>query len=87
MNTEEDKIDGEQKKVFERDWQLCCSVYEEKLGRFRVSVYYRVSNPEMAIRPVMDHVKTRTELGLPEQAEEFFFPPTTVQAGLRLIQD
>jgi twitching motility protein PilT len=74
-------LNEEQKKVFERDWQLCCSVYDEKLGRFRVSVYYRVSNPEMAIRPVMDHVGTRAELRLPEQAEDF----TRLSSGLVLI--
>jgi twitching motility protein PilT len=74
-------LNDEQKKVFERDWQLCCSVFDEKLGRFRVSVYYRVSNPEMAIRPVMDHIKTRVELRLPEQLEEF----TRLSSGLVLI--
>jgi len=74
-------LNEEQKKVFERDWQLCCSVYDEKLGRFRVSVYYRVSNPEMAIRPVMDHVQTRAELRLPEQTEDF----TRLSSGLVLI--
>ncbi len=74
-------LNEEQRKVFERDWQLCCSVYDEKLGRFRVSVYYRVSNPEMAIRPVMDHVLTRAELRLPEQLEDF----TRLSSGLVLI--
>jgi twitching motility protein PilT len=74
-------LNDEQKKVFERDWQLCCSVFDEKLGRFRVSVYYRVSNPEMAIRPVMDHIRTRAELRLPEQLEEF----TRMSSGLILI--
>ena len=64
-------LNEEQKKVFERDWQLCCSVHDEKFGRFRVSIYYRASTPEMSIRPVMDHVKTRAELRLPEQIEDF----------------
>ncbi|MGD0552794.1 MAG: ATPase, T2SS/T4P/T4SS family, partial [Sedimentisphaerales bacterium] len=74
-------LNDEQQKIFERDWKLCCSVYDEKLGRFRVSVYYRVSNPEMSIRPVMDHVKTRTELRLPEQVEDF----TRLSSGLVLV--
>jgi twitching motility protein PilT len=68
-------LNEEQKKVFERDWQLCCSIYDEKL------VYYRVSNPEMAIRPVMDHIRTRAELRLPEQIEDF----TRLSSGLVLI--
>jgi len=74
-------LNDEQRKIFERDWQLCCSVYDEKLGRFRVSVYYRLGNPEMAIRPVMEHIRTRQELRLPEQAEDF----TRLSGGLVLI--
>jgi twitching motility protein PilT len=74
-------LNEEQRKVFERDWKLCCSVYDEKLGRFRVSVYYRFGNPEMAIRPVMDHVRTRAELRLPEQLEDF----TRLSSGLVLV--
>ena len=74
-------LNEEQKKVFERDWQLCCSVFDDKAGRFRVSVYYRVGNPEMSIRPVMDHIKARTELRLPEQLEDF----TRLSSGLILI--
>ena len=76
-----DLLNEEQRKVFERDWQLCCSIYDEKLGRFRVSVYYRLGNPEMAIRPVMDHVPTRAELHLPEQLEDL----TRMSSGLVLI--
>jgi twitching motility protein PilT len=74
-------LNEEQKKVFEREWQLCCSVFDEKLGRFRVSVYYRVSNPEMAIRPVMENIMTRAELRLPVQVEEF----TRLSSGLVLV--
>jgi twitching motility protein PilT len=74
-------LNEEQKKVFERDWKLCCSIFDDNLGRFRVSVYYRVSNPEMAIRPVMDHIKTRVELRLPEQVEDL----TRLSSGLVLV--
>lgn len=64
-------LNEEQRKAFQRDWQLCCSIYEEDLGRFRVSLYYHMSNPELAIRPIMDHIKTREELLLPEEVEHF----------------
>jgi twitching motility protein PilT len=74
-------LNEEQKKVFERDWQLCCSIFDEKTGRFRVSVYYRVGNPEMSIRPVMEHIKTRAELRLPEHIEDF----ARLSSGLVLI--
>ncbi len=74
-------LNEEQKKAFERDWQLCCSLYDPKLGRFRVSIYYHVGNPEMAIRPVMDHIGTREELRLPIEIEDF----TRLPSGLILI--
>jgi twitching motility protein PilT len=66
-----DLLNEEQRKAFQRDWQLCCSIYEPVLGRFRVSLYYHVGNPELAIRPIMDHVRTREELLLPEEIESF----------------
>ena len=74
-------LNEEQKKVFERDWQVCCSLHNPKLGRFRVSVYYHAGNPEMSIRPVMDHIKTREELRLPERVEDF----TRLASGLILL--
>jgi twitching motility protein PilT len=74
-------LNEEQRKVFERDWQLCCSIFDAKLGRFRVSIYYHAGNPEMAIRPVMDHIKGREELRLPPQIDEF----TRLSSGLILL--
>jgi len=74
-------LNDEQRKTFERDWQLCCSIHDPQLGRFRVSIYYRESSPEMAIRPVMDHIKTRKELRLPTQIEDF----TRLTNGLILL--
>lgn len=74
-------LNDEQRKTFEQDWQLCCSLYDEKLGRFRVSIYYQAHNPEMAIRPVNQQLKTREELNLPEHVENF----TRIASGLVLI--
>jgi twitching motility protein PilT len=74
-------LNEEQKKAFERDWQLCCSVFYATLGRFRVSIYYHAGNPEMAIRPVMNHVHTREELRLPPQLEDL----TRLASGLILL--
>ncbi len=74
-------LNDEQKDVLRRDWQLCCSVHDAKFGRFRVSIYYRESNPEMAIRPVMHEVKSREELRLPRQVEDF----TRLASGLVLV--
>ncbi|MBN1975709.1 MAG: PilT/PilU family type 4a pilus ATPase [Sedimentisphaerales bacterium] len=74
-------LNAEQKKTFEENWQLCCSIYDSELGRFRVSIYYQAGNPEMSIRPVMDHIKTRHELRLPEEIEDL----TRLTSGLVLI--
>ena len=40
-------LNEEQTKVFEDEWQICCSVFEEQFGRFRVYIYYQAHNPEM----------------------------------------
>lgn len=74
-------LNDEQRKVFRENWQICCSVHDDKLGRFRVSLYYREANPEMSIRPVMHHVRTREELKLPPLVEDF----TRLASGLVLI--
>jgi twitching motility protein PilT len=74
-------LNEEQKKAFERDWQLCCSLHEPTLGRFRVSIYYHAGNPEMSIRPIMDNIRTREELRLPLEIEGF----TRLASGLILI--
>lgn len=74
-------LNDEQKEVFRRDWQLCCSVRDDQFGRFRVSIYYREGNAEMSIRPVMDHVKGREELNLPLRIEDF----TRMASGLILL--
>ena len=74
-------LNDEQRKTFERDWQLCCSIFDDTYGRFRVSVYYHSGNPELAIRLCTEEIKSRDELRLPEVVEEFARYPT----GLVLI--
>jgi len=74
-------LNEEQQKVFERDWQICCSVFDDKFGRFRVSIYYKANNAEMALRLVMADIKTRDALHLPEQIEDF----TRLASGLVLV--
>ena len=41
-------LNEEQREMFERDWRLCCSLWNEEYGRFRVSVYLHTANPEVA---------------------------------------
>ena len=74
-------MNDEQKRIYEKDWQLCSSVFDDEFGRFRVSVYNQNNNPEMSIRPVAAHVRTRQELGLPPQIEDF----TRYSSGLVLV--
>jgi twitching motility protein PilT len=76
-----DLLNEEQRRVFEREWQLCCSLYDNKLGRFRVSVYYHAGNPELSIRAVTHQIQTREELRIPEQMEDL----TRLSTGLVLI--
>jgi len=76
-----DLLNQEQRKAFEQDWQLCYSLADPQLGRFRLALYYHAGNPEMSIRPVMDHVKTRDELRLPKQVEDL----TRLSGGLVLV--
>lgn len=74
-------LNEEQIKVFEEKWQICCSVFDKNFGRFRVSIYYQSSNPEMSLRPVMHSIKTRDELNLPGHIEDL----TRASSGLVLI--
>ncbi len=74
-------LNEEQKKVFKHNWQLCCSIVNPELGRFRVSLYYHAGNPEMSIRPIMANIKTREELLLPDEIEDF----CRLSSGLVLI--
>ncbi|OHB56746.1 MAG: hypothetical protein A2Y07_11785 [Planctomycetes bacterium GWF2_50_10] len=74
-------LNEEQQKAFQRDWQLCCSIFDPKLGRFRVAVYFHANNPEMAIRLVTNQIKARENLGLPPQIEDL----TRLTSGLVLV--
>jgi twitching motility protein PilT len=74
-------LNAEQQAVFERDWQICCSLFDENLGRFRVSIYYQANSPEMAVRPVSDHIMARDQLHLPVEIEDL----TRLASGLVLV--
>jgi twitching motility protein PilT len=74
-------LNDEQRQAFEKNWQLCCSLYDNRLGRFRVSVYYHAGNPELSIRAVTSQIRSREDLRLPEQLEDL----TRLSNGLVLI--
>lgn len=55
-----------QLEEFERDWQLCVSLFLPDVGHFRVTVYYHMSNVEASIRVCPLSLRSPQELGLPE---------------------
>ena len=58
-------LNESQQGEFERDWQLCVSLFLPDLGHFRLTVYYHMSNIEASIRVCPLSLRTPEELGLP----------------------
>ncbi len=58
-------LNESQQKEFEREWQLCVSLFLPELGHFRLTVYYHMSNIEASIRICPLSLRTPEELGLP----------------------
>ena len=59
-------LSDNQRETFEREWQLCISLYLADLGHFRVTVYFHHSNVEASIRACPLSLRSPQELGLPE---------------------
>lgn len=59
-----------QQEEFEREWELCVSLFFPDLGHFRVTVYYHHSNVEASIRVCPLTLRTPEELGLPPVIEK-----------------
>jgi twitching motility protein PilT len=74
-------LNGKQRAVFERDWQLCFSRHWEGIGRFRASIYLHAGVPELAIRLGELAIRPRDELGLPAIVDELSRLPN----GLLLV--
>ena len=64
-------INERQREALERDLELCFSTSDEQQNRFRVTIYYHASSPEMSIRRCTLDIPTREDLGLPKIVEEF----------------
>ncbi|MEN6625427.1 MAG: PilT/PilU family type 4a pilus ATPase [Candidatus Sumerlaeia bacterium] len=60
-----------QRATLEHDLELCFSIADDLRNRFRVTIYYHASSPEMAIRRCSADIPTREQLGLPKIVEEF----------------
>ncbi|MEQ9379906.1 MAG: PilT/PilU family type 4a pilus ATPase [Pirellulales bacterium] len=77
----ESVLNAEQKKLFEKDWQVCFSLHMEGIGRFRVSVYLHAGCPEFAIRLCETVIRSSDELGLPDILDDL----TRLPGGLILV--
>ena len=70
-----------QREEFEREWQLCVSLFFPDVGHFRVTVYYHQGNVEAAIRVCPLSLRSPQELGLPDVVEKL----VEKRSGLILI--
>lgn len=70
-----------QRQALERDLELCFSVADDSLNRFRITIYYHAGSPEMSIRRCTTEIPTREQLGLPKIVEEL----ARRRAGLVLV--
>ncbi len=64
-------INDDQRKKFEREWELCLSIPGGDLGRVRATIYRRNGHPELSFRFCGSRIPTRDELGLPPKLDEF----------------
>lgn len=74
-------LNDEQKNVLKSELQLCFSMQDDELGRFRISIYHRCGRPEMSIRICNQMVAERNALRLPKVIDDLLIKPS----GLILI--
>ncbi len=70
-----------QRQKFEREWELCISLYHSAAGRVRVTIYRRNGHPELCFRLCGETIPSREDLGLPPKVDELARRPN----GLVLI--
>ncbi|MEW6360200.1 MAG: PilT/PilU family type 4a pilus ATPase [Planctomycetota bacterium] len=68
-------LNAPQKAVLEKEFELCFSYLDDELGRFRVNIYYRNANPELAIRCCNESLRSAEELGLPPVIDKLAMRP------------
>ena len=64
-------LSPDQKIKFEREWELCISLFHPSVGRIRATFYRRNSHPELSFRFCGGTIASREELGLPEKLDDF----------------
>ncbi|NOZ21129.1 MAG: PilT/PilU family type 4a pilus ATPase [Planctomycetes bacterium] len=68
-------LNAPQREALEKEFELCFSYLDDELGRFRVNIYYRNANPEMAIRCCNEELRSAEELGLPPIIDKLAMRP------------
>ncbi len=63
-------LSPEQRQVFEREREICVSVWGTSAGRIRVTAYMRTGVPEASIRLCNLEIPTAAELGLPQAIDD-----------------
>lgn len=63
-------INEDQRKKYEKDWELCVSIPNEELGRIRATIYRRGGHPELSFRFCGNRIPDRDELGLPKKLDD-----------------
>lgn len=71
----------DQQLRFDRDWELCISLWHAAIGRTRITVYRRNGFPEYSFRFCGEHIPSREELGLPKKIDDLARRPN----GLILV--
>ncbi len=74
-------LSDEQRAVFEREREICVSVFGTEAGRVRVTAYLHAGNAEAAIRLCQEEIPSGDELGLPEVVDDL----TRRSSGLILV--
>jgi len=74
-------LNEQQRQKFEREWELCISVFHDAAGRIRVTLYRRNGHPELCFRLCGESIRSREELGLPPKLDDLARRPN----GLVLI--
>jgi twitching motility protein PilT len=74
-------LNDNQRAIFEKDWELCISIFHPIGGRIRVTLYLRNGSPEASFRFCGTHIPSHEQLGLPAKVLEMALRPS----GLFLI--
>lgn len=74
-------LNDKQRAIFEKDWEICVSIFHPVGGRVRVTLYLRNGSPEASFRFCGTTIPSHEQLGLPAKILDMALRPN----GLFLI--